>query len=338
MQIALTLIVFVLLPTSAIAETSPLLRDLIETGGFSKSDIQRMSDEPLVRELDVKDSSRRAAFAGIVRIEGDGSNLARVLQSVDFASVDEATHASGRFADPPTAADVTGIRFQDDDLEVLSDCEVRDCKFKLTREGIESLASIDWSSPDAGDVFAARFQQEVLAYVQRYQAEGSSALVLYEDKSAPVSLATTVDALMKEFPEFERHAASTARHLVDYPKGTSPEISDTILWSIKDFGYRPTIAVEHLIVNTDPQLKGATSLVATKTIYANHYLAGRIQVGATLNGEASLGIPGHFIVLVDQIQFDEALNGFKRGLLGRGLKTDVENRMKLLRALADGAR
>ena len=79
-------------------------------------------------------------------------------------------------------------------------------------------------------------------------------------------------------------------------------------------------------------------LAAAKTIYANHYLAGRVQLGAVLDGAAALGVPGHFLVLVDRVQFDDVLNGFKRKLLGQGMAKSLRERLTLVRDLADKRR
>jgi hypothetical protein len=83
--------------------------------------------------------------------------------------------------------------------------------------------------------------------------------------------------------------------------------------------------------------RARAALVAVKTIYANHYSEGRVQMGAVLDGEAALGVPGHFLLLVDRVRFDEALNAFKRKLLARGLDESLRARLEFLGSLADGA-
>lgn len=332
------LLVSLVVPGVAFAQTTALLQDLVKTTGFTKQEIAELGSGALAKELDVPDSSRNAAFAGIIRIESVGSGFADALSTVDLASIPGAADAFGRFSDPAVSGDVAGIRFPDDDIEVLADCKLSACKFKLSRKGIDALATIDWNDANAGEVFTELFRKEVLRYVQAYRFDGASALVVYADKSKPQSLAETASSLVDRFPSFARHAPDLARYLVDYPKSPSPSTSDAIVWSIKDFGYRPTIAVDQIFMDRDPKVPGALALFAVKTIYVNHYLAGRVQLGAVLDGVSALGIPGHFILLIDQIRFDDKLNGFKRSLLGRGLVPDVESRLQLLRTLADGGK
>jgi hypothetical protein len=183
-----------------------------------------------------------------------------------------------------------------------------------------------------------RFRSQASAYVAAYREKGNGALVVYVDKAHPSSLGETVESLVAKFAGFSRHAPDLTRYLLDYPAGRRPRMSDTIVWQIADFGYRPTLVIDHLVVDREPGVPGAALLAAAKTIYANHYLAGRIQLGAVLDGPTAFGVPGHFLLLVDRIAFDDALTGFKRKLLQKGLRESLESRLVELRALADGGR
>jgi hypothetical protein len=334
---ALILLVWIAAAPASRAQTPPpLIEELVKTAGFGRAEIEASGDAPLVRELAVTDPSRRTALAGMVRIRSDGAALADALAAPEQAPLPKGTHGRGRFHDPPRPEDVAGLEFSAAELEVLADCEPSACKFKMGREGIEALAAIDWSQPGAGDDFHGRFRSEVLAYVEAYREKGAAALILYSDKSTPVSLAATLDSLLREFDVVERQAPGFWNHLLRYPTGRRPGMSDAIVWQVADFGYRPTLVLDHVVVERRPEVAGASALAASKTIYANHYLAGRIQVGAVVDGPAALGVPGHFILLVDRIAFDDALSGFKRKLLGNGLRSSLSDRLEFLRTLADG--
>jgi hypothetical protein len=136
---------------------------------------------------------------------------------------------------------------------------------------------------------------------------------------------------MRRSPEF-------SEYLVSYPAGGRQSVSSSMTWAVMDFGYRPTLSIDHFFIDRAPEGAGILALIAAKTIYANHYLAGRLQVGVLIDGAEALGVPGHFIVLVDRIRFDDKLSGFKRSLLARGLSSDVEGRLKFLRSLADSGK
>ena len=268
---------------SASGEGAPSLVDeLVKTGGFARADLEGMGDKPLARELAVPDRTTQAAFVGIIRIRSDGAALADTLAAPERAPLAKGTHGRGRFHDPPQPSDVAGIEFSAADLEVLADCKVAACKSKLGRAGIDALGAIDWSQPDAGDRFTKGFRNEALAYVEGYRKSGNASLIVYADKSKPTSLAATIESLMKQFTAFQRQAPGFSKYLTSYPAGRRPGMSDTIMWRIADFGYRPTLVIDHLVVDRQPEVAGATALVAAKTIYADHYLAGRIQMGAVV--------------------------------------------------------
>jgi hypothetical protein len=333
---AVILLASALAESAARAQTPSLIDDLVKTSGFTAAEIRGIADAPLVRELQVSDPGTRAAFGGIVRIQSDGTALADALSAPEQAPLPKGTHGRGRFHDPPQPADVAGIEFSADELEVLADCKVTACKFKLGREGIEAFSASDWSQPDAGDRFHARIRSEALAYVDGYRKNGNAGLIVYADKSTPVALGTTLESLLREFAVFQRQAPGFSSYLLRYPSGRRPELSDSIVWQVADFGYRPTLVIDQIVVDRRPEVAGATALAASKTIYANHYLAGRIQMGAVLDGQVALGVPGHFLLLVDRVAFDEPLGGFKRKLLGSGLQSSLAARLEFLRTLAEG--
>lgn len=323
---------------AAHAQSPSLMDELVKTAGFSESEVRAIGSEPLAREVEVADPSMQAAFVGIIRLSSDGSGLADALATIDQVPLASGIHGLGRFHEPGRPSDVAALRPTDSDLEVLADCQPNQCKFKLDRRGIDILDAIDWNREDAGEQFTARFRSEVLEYVERYRKQGNRALVLYADKPEPVSLASVLESIVGGFTSFRRQAPAFTNYLLTYPEGRQAGMSDSIVWVSLDFGYRETITLAHLVVARETEHPGATALIANKTIYANHYLAGRVQMGAVLDGEVALGVPGHFIVIEDRIAFDGALGGFKRGLLGRGLLDNVKVRLEMMRSLADGAR
>jgi hypothetical protein len=189
----------VAIPAPSLADVAPLLASLIEATGISKRDVQQLGTDPIARELSVPDSSRGISFAAIIRIASDGGGLSTGERVVDPAAWPSLEGAVGSFGEPPTAADMSGLRFSDADVEVLADCEIRECKFKLPRDGIEALETIDWSRADAGQKFTERFRVDAAGYVEEYRKGGNHALVLYADKGSPVPLAKTVEGLIEAF-------------------------------------------------------------------------------------------------------------------------------------------
>jgi len=53
-----------------------------------------------------------------------------------------------------------------------------------------------------------------------------------------------------------------------------------------------------------------------------------------IDGEKAFGVAGSYVILIDRMLFDGELNGFERKLLGRGLKMDLDKRLRFIRSLA----
>ncbi len=326
-----------LAPSVALTD-EPSIRDhLVDVGGFSIKKIESIGDSVLVREIDVPNASREAGFAGLIRIQSTGDALVRALAKRDVAVLGD-TQAAGFFSDPAKASDVDRLTFSDSDFEVLAECHVGDCKFKLGEAGIERIESIDWKAPGAKKTVTDLFRREAVSYVNAYREQGDAALIVYDDKKQPVALAKTFEDLLTQFVAFERVAPKFVSSLSTYPKGERSGTAAALDWSVRDFGRRPTLTIDQLVVDVEPEDANLDLLFASKTLYANHYVAARIQMGAVIEGDKALGVPGRYMLLVDRIVFDDDLNGFKRALLGRGLSSDLEDRMKGLRRLADGGR
>jgi hypothetical protein len=323
-----------LLPSAAWPGESAALDALVKRAEFDAGEIRDMGDGTLVSELDVGDRSTRASFAGLIRIDGDTKVLSRRIMLPDGHDVGGEASRSGFFGDPATEADLANLVFDDSDYEVLSECEPASCKFKLPRKGIERIQAIDWTAEDADVRFNELFRRQLVAYVQAYRSEGDAALIVYADKPEPYSLAAGTRTLLQDLTALRAEAPVLYAYITSHPEGRPAGVSDRIYWSIKSFGYRPTFAVEHILINHQPEFEETETLLVFKTIYVNHYLAARIQVGGLIDGEKAFGVAGSYAVMIDRMVFDGELSGFKRKLLGRRLKMDLGKRLRFIRSLA----
>ncbi len=59
-----------------------------------------------------------------------------------------------------------------------------------------------------------------------------------------------------------------------------------------------------------------------------------MTIGAILT-EGVVDAPGNYFVLVDQLQFDGKLNRILRAVVSRGIRNDMENRLRFIRTLID---
>lgn len=312
---------------SAWAEDS-LKAALAQSLDMKENAFAKLSDDPKVSEMDVPDRSRQVSLAGLIRLSSSGEEFLQELEEAQNGSLLGPSQAEGFFGRPATAKDLANLTLPDGDFEVLADCKPANCKFKLSREGIEKAQSIDWKNSASRNQFSEYFKNYLAQYVETFRQEGAKALIVYDDKPKPFALKDGAESLRARMTLWSEREPRLFTYLSQYPADRPEGIRDQIYWSLKDFGYRPTLSVDLVVVDSSPQTPGVKALFVQQTLYADHYLAARYQIGVLLDGPEALGVPGHFLFLTDQILFDDGLGSFKRSLLGRGMRSDLAERLQ----------
>ncbi len=309
-------------------------RQILTATGISEKQIRALGSEVLVVELPVPDSSRQAAFAGLVRITDGYKTLFSSVRDSDAPAL-LTPKQFGAFAAPAQAQGLAGLQLPLDDYEVLEECEPAACRFKLDSSGIEFTRTLDWNQSSAPQDFLAWFRDALDRNVTRYRSQGLDGLITYADKPRPFPVASGVRQLEQQSASLLGLHPDIKAYLGSFPEGRPEGVTDRIIWTVSDFGYRPTLSIDHSIVAQSSVHPGLGSAMVLRTLYANHYLAGRLQLGTVIDGEKVFGVPGSYVLTLDQMLFDDELGGVKRSLLARGLKSNVSDRLKGLRARAN---
>lgn len=308
-------------------------RQILAATGISEKQIRSLGDDVLVVELPVPDASRQASFVGLVRIAQGYQTLFASSQTSEAPAL-LTPKQFGAFVAAAQAEDLAGLELPPDDFEVLEECEPAACRFKLDSSGIEFTRTLDWNHSNAPRDFLAWFRGALDRNVSQYRSQGLAGLITYADKPRPFAVATGVKQLEQQSAALLGLHPGIKAYLDAYPGGKPDGITDRIVWTVSDFGYRPTLSVDHAIVAEASSGSGLGSAMVLRTLYANHYLAGRLQLGSVIDGERVFGVPGHYVLALDQMLFDDELGRMKRGLLARGLKSNVSDRLAGLRARA----
>jgi hypothetical protein len=320
-------------PAEAPAAATEAGRQILAFTGISEKQVRSLGEDVLVVELPVSDRSRQAAFAGLVRVpEGSGALFA--THGDNKAPALLTPKQFGAFTAPARAEDLARLELPRDDYEVLEECEPAACRFKLGAAGIAFTRSLDWNQSTAPKRFLDWFRGSLDGDVSRYRSEGLAGLITYADKPRPYPVAEGVRQLAQQSAPILGLHPTIQAYLDTYPEAKPEGVTDRIIWTVSDFGYRPTLSVDHSVVGESSSTEGLGSAIVLRTLYANHYLAGRLQLGTVIDGERVFGVPGHYVLTIDQMLFDDELGSMKRSLLGRGLKSNVSDRLESLRKLA----
>lgn len=262
---------------------------------------------------------------GVVKLAQSPRSLGAKLFARDSLLEADILKASGSFSEPAVAGDVARYQLPESDLEVLADCEIHACKFKLGEQGLADLKTIDWSAPDARSQVDALFRRRMVEFVQTYQSKGSAGLGRYADKP---DAKTVEEAIVTLLDPIRGNALldSIRSYFLSYPKNGAATKS-RLHWNVRDYGYRPVTSIVHTALFDRDGGEPAT-VVAAKTLYSSHYFYARLQLfllyADTANADVTYALYG------DRMLFDEAVGAVKRKVVRSGVVDDVRKRLTAL--------
>jgi hypothetical protein len=285
-----------------------------------------LAGTPVTKPLDA-DPSKEVSLFGAVWIASTPDAYVRLV--TDIESFERGGHfiVTTRISDPPRLADFSALHLPPEDLAALRTCRVGDCALKLSEEAIARIrTSIDWSRPTAPAEAEALIRQMLYEYVKGYVEGGNNRLAVYRDRSQPTLVAAEFRSMIERMPELGQQLPELKAYLLDYPRATIPNAIAFLYWQEAKFGLKPTIHVNHLVIDNRP---GVTA-VARKLIYASHYFWTALDL-RVLVPDPGRG-PGFWFVNVSRGRSD-GLSGFV-GKMIRG-KAQAEARKALESALRE---
>ena len=150
------------------------------------------------------------------------------------------------------------------------------------------------------------------------------------DKEEPLSPGKGVDALAGYLQAVTEMMQTLRVHLRDYPRSAVEGAEDVIVWTVRDYGYRPVTGVIHAVIYEPP---GSFPVVALKNLYSSHYFHGRLQLIVLLVDPED---PEQtYVGYTDRLLFDDDVGGIKRRMLEAGVLKDVARRLELLRNVVE---
>jgi hypothetical protein len=155
---------------------------------------------------------------------------------------------------------------------------------------------------------------------------------VYEDQQSRAAAAQVFQAMLARSPYLYR-APSLERYLVAYPQGRPANLSEVMFWAEDDLpGLKPTVTITHEVVYAPPELPG-TTLIASKLLYAAHFLDGAIDLTAVVDqtGDLAAEPGGIFLVLFRRLHFDNLPSGGLLNLRSKVMGELLQRTTALLR-------
>jgi hypothetical protein len=235
--------------------------------------------EPLARILPT--DKREIAVVGAIRIAADRNRLAARYRSIENLKRSAIVLDAGVFGDPPRAADLARLAFEDHGLD-LRDCTPGDCRVRLAAEEIARFhREVDWKAPDWKTRSAALWREVLAGYATAYQQHGRKALPVFANKIEPLSVAAEFDLLLGNYGFLADYSPTLHSYLRMLGPPAPPEMERTLYWTKEDFGVRPIIRISHQIVQA-PARSNDPLIVTSNQVYADHYLDAAITATLAL--------------------------------------------------------
>jgi hypothetical protein len=272
---------------------------------------------PVVKLLQSEPASEVAAF-GAVWINGAPAEYVKLVKDIEQFERGGAFLVTKRISDPPQLADFAALKFSPGDLESLRTCKVGDCEIKLGESALQRLRkAVDWSKPDAAAAAEQIAKQLMLEYSKGYAEAGNDRLAVYRDSGRPTFVATEFKSMIDRLPELSQDLRDLKAYLLGFPKATMPNATSFLYWQEAKFGLKPTIRINHLVIDDRP---GGT-VIANKLIYASHYFWTALDL-RVLMPDASRG-PGFWLIQVMRSRSD-GLAGFTGSMIRGRVQSEVQ--------------
>ena len=215
---------------------------------FSGSDLRHLAEGRIVTRKLRADTDREIALVGVTRLPATKRRFLEELRSNGAILQSGHTTRIQTFSPNPDLDDLNGYTVTEGDLDALRECTPGDCDVNVSELVLSELQRLDESSGAYQDQVSTAVRAMLLDYVRRYLAEGDSALVVYNHKSQPLSLAEGFRHLLGESPYLLEFVPELHHYLEVFPRDHLSDVEEFLYWTVEEFGMRPLTSVTHATI------------------------------------------------------------------------------------------
>ena len=281
---------------------------------------QLASGQPVTKLLEA-DPSKEVAVFGAVWVNAPIASYVAAVKDIERFESGGGFRVTKKISSPPRIEDFAQMTVPDDDAADLKSCKVGRCQIKLSESAIERLRrEVDWSKPDARARIDQLARSLAFEYVNGYLEGGNGELATYRDSERPTFVAKEFQSMIERLPELVEYLPEIRSYLLDFPKATLANGDSFLYWQEANFGLKPTIRINHLVINESP----AGTVVASKMLYASHYFWTALEL-RVLVPDAARG-NGFWFVSVNRSRSD-GLTGFVGRVIRGKVRGEAEKGM-----------
>jgi hypothetical protein len=275
---------------------------------LSPAERAQLGGDKIVARVEIPDHSEVALLAA-VRVRTTPEAFRRCALDPRCLKDGENLLAAGRFSATPLARELEAVPLEEAELQPLRDCRPGDCRFRLSAEAMEGLRrAVDWSKSRPADAAARYLRAMLLAQAEAYLAEGNRALPRYENNDHPVHSGESLQELLARPLFLLDQAPELRRYLSAFPSPADADsLQEYLCWSKEKIWGKRVVALDHVMVQEQPEGEAFRIVVASKKIYATHYFDSSLELLA-LEGKA--GDDAATLILSSRSRADIRTSGF----------------------------
>ncbi len=317
-----------LAPAAGAVDPFAFFRPSVTVGDRDRASLDRGTPFASVVDSEGHEVAVFSAMAVDRRIDAD-----RLIAWIrNIAALKQSTYVQGlkRFSSPPRLEDLAALTLDDGDLNDVKRCRPGKCGLKLTAAEIADLqAAIRGAGDGWKAAVQAAFRHIVLQRVQTYSQKGHAGLAGYADRSGAPSLESSFRGLIQHSPFLAARVPRLAEYLSQSRPDPPADVESFLYWSKEKLGSKPVISATHVVV-----LRGGAGgpdvVVASKQVFATHYMDGSLGLTALLSDPTT---NRRYLAYLNRTTLD-VLGGFWGGLvrmvLERRLKSEAPGVLRQL--------
>jgi len=284
---------------------------------FSAADLRTLdAGSAVIRSLETP-VRRELAHFGVVYVDAPTERFIERFRDIERFESGPGILQIGRFGSPPRLEDLASLTLPAKDVTALARCRPGDCDVKLSAAAMTRFRNeVNWSSPNAARQANDIAREMILDLVREYQRGGSAALGHYDDGSEPLSVAEQFRALLASGNHRPVPVPGLIAYLDEYPRNRPAGAEEFFYWSVVDFGLKPTVRVNHVIIYPlAARSSGISHVIAIKQLYASHYFHTTLELRFLVDDDRRADRHGFYLISITRSRSD-GMTGFK-GLLLR---------------------
>lgn len=305
-----------LLAASPAAQADSFVDALLRREHFSAADRRALdSGEAVVKTLDTPVRQELAHF-GVVYVDATVERFIERFSDIERFERGPGILQIGRFGTPPRIEDLASLTLPPKDVAALATCHPGDCEVKLSAAAMTRFRDhVNWSSPNAARQANEATRDLLLELVRAYQADGNAALGQYDDGDEPLSIAGQFRALLASSNRLPLPVSDLMAYLGEYPRSRPAGAEDFFYWSVVDFGLKPTVRINHVIIYPlAARPSGVSHVITIKQLYASHYFYTTLELRFLIENDPGADRRGFYLVSITRSRSD-GTTGFKGSLL-----------------------